>query len=325
MSKQNEIAEIKEILNTPPEEVKPDVIKPEEDADTVVVEPEEEPTDDGPAEVEDAEPEQDAEESKTYTVSSLAEAIGWDTEDLYNDVMIPMKDGENVSLGDFKNKYQDVTHENEQLKTQVEEARKAQGGTEQSQQLSQQMITLAGNLDQINRVESGTDWAELEEIDATEAVLKRDKIRRARDEVEQAMQGLHEKETEAHSAYIGQQLLKMVDIIPDWKDDTVRDKDQGAIRANMVSYGFTDAEINTIIDPRQMQMMNDFTRLKEKAAVSLKAVKRVRTAPKVLNSNRNVSKGDPTDALNKLVNKATRSGDRKLEHQAIKGILEGKV
>jgi len=334
MMLKEQFAEIKELLNEEPAatEETTDVIEPEKDTDPVVVEPEEEPADDAEPEVvaeseETEEPgaETALEEDGKYLAPELAKSIGWEESEIYERLLIPLQDGSTVPLGDFKNKHQDVVHENEQLKTQLEQAKTVEGSAAQSQQLSQEMITLAGNLDQVNRVEAGTDWDELEQIDPTEAVLKRDKIRRARDEVQQAMNELQGKESAAYETYVQQQGVKMVELMPDWKDSEARDKDQGAIRANMIAYGFTDNEINTIIDPRQMQMMNDFTKLKAKAETALKAVKTVRKAPRVLNSNRNVSKGDPQSAVDKLVNKATRSGDRKLEQKAIKALLEGKV
>ena len=229
-----------------------------------------------------------------------------------------MKDGEGVTLGEFKNKYQDVTHENTQLKEKLQNTETTAG---QSQQQTQEMVALMGNLDQINRVEEGTDWDELEELDPTEAVLKRDKIRRARDEVSVAMGELQQKEQQAYNAFVDQQIGKMVEMIPAWKDESAKTKDQGSIKENMRSYGYDDSEIVTLIDPRMMSMMNDFAKLKAKNTEALKAVKTVRKAPKVLGTNRNVQKGNPKDKLDKLVSKAKSSGDKRDAHEAIKALL----
>lgn len=325
----SEMKEINEILK-PAIEPTDEVVETEEATDDA--QPEEENVEDATEEEsiseesgDEAQDENDEEAAevdesdKKYTPTELAEAIGWETEDLYSSVMIPMKDGESVPLGEFKNKYQDLSHENTQLQAQLEEAKT--NPVEQTQQLSAQMIEQMGMMQQIQRAEESTDWEELEELDPTEAILKRDKIRRAKDEVQANIQQIQLAEQTQRVEMVKKAEEKLLDMVPEWKDAEVRSKDEALMRQTALSYDYTDNEIMSIADPRLMKLLRRLSHLESREKQASSAVEKVRKAPRRLKGQA-VSPINSETKINKLVSKAKQSGDRRDEYAAIKALLQ---
>ncbi len=334
MTSKAEIAEINDILSPPVKEVvedKPEVEDETTDETTEIPADEELAAQSSEEEVEVTDDEVVAETDdgagdadKTYTPAELADAVGWELDDVYNGVVIPMKDGENIPLGEIKNKYQDLTHEVTNLQTQLSEATKgleqAQSGVAQGQQLSNAMIEQVGYLNQINAAEQGTDWEELESLDPTEAILKRDKIRRARDEVQGKIGALQQQEQVQQQAFMQSQRDKMMELMPEWKDAAVKEKDEAGMLTVMREYGFEDDETRSIIDPRQMKLLKRLSYLESKDKLAAGAIKRVRKAPIAL-KGRKVEPASNQDKVDGLVTKAKQSGDKRDAHKAISALL----
>jgi hypothetical protein len=266
-------------------------------------------------------------DDSTYTPKELAEAIGWDTEDLYNSVMIPMDDGQPaVSLGDFKNTHQNLVRDHELLKTQMTDQagqlQQAQTGFAQGQQMSSEMMEAQSYLMQVNRMEQETDWKELEEDDPTQAVLKRQQIQKARDDIGQEMNRIGQQQQQAHNVMLQQAGVKMVELIPTWSDDKVRQTDMDNIRTSVMhKAGFSDAEVDTIVDPRTMMLLKELHELRALKASANKAVKKVRKAPKVLAGNRGVRRAKAGEQTKTLVKQAHKTGNKGDQMNAVKSIL----
>jgi len=265
-------------------------------------------------------------DDSTYTPKELAEAIGWDTEDLYNSVMIPMDDGQPaVALGDFKNTHQNLVRDHELLKTQMTEQtgmlQQAQTGFAQGQQMSAEMQEAQSYLSSINRMEEGTNWKELEEDDPTEAVLKRQKFQKARDDVMQQMGQIQNQQKQAHAVMLQQAGIKMVELIPAWKDDKAKQADQDVMRAHMHTAGFADMEIDSIADPRVMFLMKELIDLRALQANAKNAIRKVRKAPKVLAGNRGVRRAKAGERTKAYVAQAKKTGTKGDTLNAVKSII----
>ena len=267
-------------------------------------------------------------DGEIYTPKQMAEAIDWDTKDLYEGLVIPLDDGqEALPLGELKNNYQNLTRENATMKTQLEkqggQLQQAQSGFAQNQQVSGEMLQAMSYLESINRMEQSTDWKELEEVDATEAVLKRQKFQQARADVQGQIQLLTQQQEQAKQVYKQQAALKMVEIIPSWKDATVMQAEQDVIRTHMHTVGFADQEINQIIDPRVMGLLKELVDLRGKFAAAGDAAKKVRKAPRVITGRRGIKpkKGDDTKAR---VNKARQTGGKNDALNAVKSLIKDK-
>jgi len=261
---------------------------------------------------------------ETYTVSEYAEATGWTAKDMYESVIIPMDNGEKLPLGEMKNGYQDAQREIVTLKSDLEAAKstaeQVQSVGVNNQQVSQEMLEKMGALQSIDAAEKSTDWEELESLDPSEALLKRDKIRRARDQVTGEIQQLQYQQQQQQQAYLQQATAKMYELVPEWKDTEVFSKDKESMRVVMRDFGFTDDETNTIADPRQMALLNRFTKLLDKEKSASSAVKKVRQAPKTL-KGRQVVASTADDNVTALANKARKSGNKNDELDAVKAIL----
>jgi len=321
-----ELAEINEILN-PAADEPTEVTKPDEVVEDEVIADEVKETDEVVVEAADETTGEATDTTEqTYTPSQLAEAVGWETDDIYNSVVIPLQDGETIPLGEFKNKYQDLTRDNASLQTQLTEAQsgleQAQTGVNQGQQLSQAMVQQMGYLESINRAEQNTDWDELESLDPSDAVLQRDKIRRAREEVQGNMQLIQNQEAQANQDFLGKAYAKMLDEIPEWKDEVVMKKDHEEMKVVMRKYGYVDNELNSIVDPRQMKAIKRLAYLEAKEKLATSAVSKVRAAPRSL-KGRKVDPASNKDKVEGLVSKAKQSGDKRDAHNAIKALLSG--
>ena len=267
-------------------------------------------------------------DGESYSPKQLAEAIDWDTKDLYEGLVIPLDDGqEALPLGELKNNYQNLTRENATMKTQLEEQggqlQQAQSGFSQNQQVSAEMLQAHSYLESINRMEQSTNWKELEELDAADAVLKRQKFQQARADVQGQIQLLTQQQEQAKAVYLQQAAVKMVEIIPGWSDAKAKQADQDVIRAHMQTAGFVDQEINQIADPRVMGLLKELIDLRSKVAAAGEAVKKVRKAPKVIRGRgaKQVKKGEATQ---QRVTKARQTGGKNDALNAVKSLIKDK-
>lgn len=326
----NPVAEVRAIM-----EASQKVDEPE--TDVIEDEPIEEiegeadkPVDDPVEEVEEVEeveqPESDT--SDTYTPKEFAEAIGWDAKDVYDAIMIPLDDGgEAVSIGDLKNNHQNLIREHTKLqgefKAKQEESETTGQGMALNQQMSNEMITIMGRIDAIDREMAEVNWAELEEIDPAAAVLKRQKFMQSRTEAENTGRQIHQYQENQRQQTLQQASIKMLELIPTWSDGTARKNDQDIISSHMQGVGFSTDEIASIDDPRVMVMLKELIDLRAEKTAATNAVKRVRQAPRAIKGRgAAVQKQDVTE---KLVNKARSTGKKGDELNAVKAILKGRA
>jgi len=324
----NEIDEIRQILtenaeaetpvDAPVDEVVDDTVD-EVIADDVI-------TDDA---VEDDTDEVVADETK-YTAASLAEAIGWDTEDIY-DVEIGMPDGaEPVKLGELKDKYQSAVTENAEMKSQMEGMTAKMDNfndqTTQGQGVSQEMMQAFSHLDNLKTQYEQTDWKAIEAEDAGQAALLRQKFQEAFNQGQGAVQQAQGNLARLKQENLQRAATKMFEIIPEWNDVEVRKADQAAIRSVLMAEGYTDQDINSIGDPKAMHMLRDYARLLKAERDGKAAVKQVRAAPKVLPSGgrrgaKKVTLADGVKAGQKAGRGANAGGRRKAELEAVKQLF----
>jgi hypothetical protein len=272
-------------------------------------------------------------EDVVLSATELAEAIGWDPQDLYDGVLVPLDDGqEPMPLGELKNQYQDQRRTITEMEQKIEAAE--QGGQQNSEmaQLSQGMMQLSSYMQQLNQIEQQTNWQELEEMDPAEATLKRQKLWQARQETGVKMQQLHQHEQGLRRQKNNEQRAKMVSLIPAWRDDAVRKSDQEALRGYLkTNYGFNDTELNRIQDARTMAVLQNYMatvkELNELKAQASLATKRVRQAPRVLrDKGGRFMSGEGVDVeqkqISQLAAKAKQTGNKYDAREAVKALLE---
>jgi hypothetical protein len=139
------------------------------------------------------------------------------------------------------------------------------------------------------------------------------------------MQQLHAVEQKNKQETVVKNRQRMLDLIPDWKDDAKRKAGQDTIRSYLKdSYKMTDVEIDRIQDPRTMAVLNEVVSLRQQIADANKAVKRVRQAPRVLRNAAGQFTSEKTSAqtaVDKLVTRAKKTGSRQDAEAAVGAIL----
>ena len=274
----------------------------------------------------------EAEDTELYTVSSLAAAIGWEASDLY-DVAIPMADGEEpVTLGKIKDDYQALMREKQTMDTQIEEltvkANNVQDMTQQGQGVSQEMVEIFGEMDNIKNQYANINWDEEEKANPGQAALAKQKFQEAfntaQGKLGQAQQKMAHYQQQTLHAAAG----KMMELIPTWQDTAVRKVDQGKIRQVLLEVGYGEKIINGMRDPFAMQLLHELVGLREKVAgyetAGTAAVKQVRKAPKMIGNKRVGAKATTKNKINELTQavRTARPGKRRgAELAAAKAVL----
>jgi len=237
------------------------------------------------AETEEAN-EEATQEPESYSVSSLAEAIGWEAADLY-DVEVGMgAEQEPIKLGVLKDEYQGVIRERDSMKTQMNEMQaqlqSAQSGVQAGQQASQEIMQAQAQKEAIVLQYQQVNWEELEKTNPGEAALHRQKFQTAFNQAEGAIQQAHQNEEQMRQQGMQSAVQKMHEMFPQWSDTTVMNADHETIRGAFREYGYDDQMINHIADPRALAMALDNAKMKAEKVAATASIQKVRAAPKVL-------------------------------------------
>lgn len=269
------------------EEVSED--EPESSENRVVGESEEETEDDAEEEEteESLEEEESEDESETETVYTVR-VDGKDVEVTEDELLKGYS-----RQADYTKKTQELAEYRRQMDGAVQQA---QQEIQQTQQARAQYVdaveaaisTNYAHLQQFQNV----DWERLKTEDREEYLTKRDDYRQAQEQIAE-LQNQHKAATEQQQAEMAEQNKrmwmeehhKMSQILPDWRDDEKRMAISKAIGEYAVGQGYTQEELDTLVDHRSILMLMkakayDDVRGKQQAVRS----KKVRNKPKVVRS-----------------------------------------
>jgi hypothetical protein len=263
----------------------------------------------------------------SFTPASLAADIGWDASDIY-DMDIPLESGEPIKLGKLKDEYTNLSKEREALHAQLqekdEEIKNAAAGGFEAQNLSHGMISALGDMDTIQKQYNSIDWDEKEREDPGRAVLLKQRYKDAYAEA-QANLAQAEHDVEAiRQQNLQKAAVKLMEVVPEWKQPEVRQADQAEIRQLMLNEGYSNQMISSIADPIALKLLRELAGYRKKFASAKDAVKRVRKAPKVLSATGRRKPVDNTKEVATLKNKAKNarpSEKRSAELDAVKAII----
>lgn len=318
----NAVKAVQELISSAQEDVPEDLlidgVEDEPIVDEVETEAVIEETDEEPA---------NEEVPDVYTIASLSEQIEVEPEFLYG-VQIPM-DGENepISIGDLKNKYQDVIRERDALSTKVdgmaEEVTNAGAASQFGQQVSQKMMQAQAHKEAIVLQYQQVDWNKLETDDPGQAALHRQKYQQAFNQAESSIQEAQQAQAQQRQAYMQTATTEMYKIIPEWLDVGVMKSDQDGIRALLLAEGVPNQAIDQISNPIELKMVRELMQLRAEKAAATGAVKKVLAAPKVLKGRGAIKHDKSADvkALKKKLAGASPSGRRKSETELARAIL----
>ena len=162
---------------------------------------------------------------------------------------------------------------------------------------------------------SSTDWTKLKEEDPTEYMLKRDQYRELQDNkrmVEDEQKNLQLKQQQEHQAKwqeeLGRQQEIMAQRLPEWVDPDKGPKLKQNIKSFAVKKGFTEQEVNSLIDARSVDVLHK-AMLYENLLAAKISNKKTKVVPKVQKPGSPPTKGEiSSDKLKAQRARLKRSG-----------------
>jgi len=175
----------------------------------------------------------DGDDIKTF--AELATAIDVTPEYLYG-MEIGMGDNEDaIPLGKLKDIYQDTlrnqTKLQEQLEAQTEQLAQAQKGMLGNQSINNEMQMAQAEMLQLNNQYSSIDWAQYEQDEPGAAALAYRKFQEATNAAQQRYGQAQQQMQQQNQAGLQDAAAHLSELIPAWKDETVRAADVGKVKA----------------------------------------------------------------------------------------------
>ena len=196
-----------------------------------------------------------------------------------------------VPLSDVLKSYQLEGHVNNKSielskqKTQVEAKRNewrqaAQSALQQHQAMANvamQMLNHDFNRVDWNalRVQNPAEYAALQ----AEFGQRQQQIQGFLQQVTYQQQQEAQQQQQIQQQSLAQERQKLLDAVPEWRDNATFSKDREAISQYARNLGFQDAELNQIFDHRYMRVLHDAARFQALQAAKPEALKQVRQAP----------------------------------------------
>ena len=193
----------------------------------------------------------------------------------------------------------DYTRKSQVLSEQRQKADSELAATQQERQryLSQleQFNTQADSkIDELAK----TDWTQLKEEDPTEYMLKRDQYRELQENkrtVEDEQKNLQLKSQQENQVKwkeeLGRQQEIMVQRLPEWTDPDKGPKLKQNIKSFAVKKGFTEQEVNSLIDARSVDVLHKAMLYENLLATKISG-KKAKVVPKVTRPGSPASKGE---------------------------------
>jgi hypothetical protein len=281
-----------------------------------------------------AEPAQDAEEISLETLGQLAENIGVDVSDLYK-LSIPSTDtstGERVevSLGELKDSFtaRERSSRAEQSAKELKEQLEADK-IRQDQLFQQQAETHAAALNQVDQMLmaefNNVPWDNLKATDPTQWTIKRQEFterqaavqnmrQQAAQEYNQRMAQAQQKQQQQMQEIATREQENLLRALPTWRDNEVRQSEQGKMREYLLSAGYSPDEIDQAYDHRTIVLAHkamQFDAMAKKGTTAKKRVVKIGNK-KVLKPGAKRTKAQTQqDAEAQLRAKLKKSGDHR--------------
>jgi hypothetical protein len=257
-------------------------------------------------------------EAEFSTVDELAEALGWDLDKLLGlDVKtkIDGKEGKQ-RLRDLIKSHQLEGHLNQKLMTHAEEVKAFQTEKQNFLQTSQHKlhqleagVKIAQKL--LEGEFAGVNWQELQNTDPlqfaqqyTAFQQRQAQINHVANLLGQERQQAQQAELQQQQSYLAEQMRLMETKIPEWNDQSRREKELAEIIPIAKDvYGISEEEIRSRTDHRELLVLRDAWQWQKLQKQKPAVVNKVKTAPKLLKPGSSQSKA----AVNNLQLQASRA------------------
>jgi len=308
---------------------------------------EDEDSDDSSDESEDDSEQEESEDDETSEdeggeiemLADLAEYLEVDEGDLYQ-IQIPMGDGlDPISLSALKDNYMEterlrgqIDTDRQNLDNTVREVRQQFESAAAIPELQEGIMVHATTMRAIVQANEAFDWDALEASDPTQAMLQRQKLERAyaqaKHSYDEAMSDYQDRQKEVMENLRKYESAKTAEVIPEWRDPKVYQKDADAIGIMLVKeYGFSEKELENITDHRLSKLVRDLMLLKSKAAEVTPGkikVQRKNNGKRALPGKQNQQKQVAgKKALNKTISAAKKSNDLRVKAAGVSALING--
>lgn len=181
--------------------------------------------------------------------------------------------------------------------------------------------TYAERLSQLDQVLAGQAPAdpppELRQTDPAEWTARKEEVRLYKEQLaavaqeRQRIDALQRQDAERKQAeYVAAEREKLVAMFPDWTTNPEKAKaDLAAMRDTGAHYGFTDTELDTVVDVRAVKMLDDLTKYRQLLASTAKVQPRIAKAPVLKPGTTGKVGGKPTTNLAKNFERLKKTGD----------------
>ena len=213
-------------------------------------------------------------------------------------------DGKNVevSLEELQAGYSrqaDYTRKSQVLAEQRQKADEELAATQQErQQYISQLEQFTDSADKKLNEFKSFDWAKLKEDDPMEYMTKRDQYRELQENkrlVQEEQNNLQLKQQQEAQTKWQEELARQQDImaqrLPDWNDPSKGPKLKQSIKTFAVKKGFTEQEVNSLIDARSVDVLHK-AMLYENLLDAKISKKKAKIVPKVTKPGTGTTKGE---------------------------------
>ena len=312
-----------DISNEPP---RVDEDQPQEEQEELSAEPELEGEDIEDEETEDDEPDAEADEEEDSDEEQTAEVVklkvnGEEVEKPLDEVVALAQQGL-----DYTQKTQQVAEQRKELEALQEQLNGATKQFQEQQQLNSMLIEDVAKitaLDQQLAQYQNVDWQKLSDSDFVEAqklFFQYNQLQQQRTDSVSQFESKRQEALTKQQQLVAEQVRKgkeqLAKEIPNWSQQTTQE-----VISTGKEYGFTDAELNSIIDPRHVKVLHDamqWRKLKSKDSVTKK---KVASAKPVVKPGSKDQKQVATASAKKMRDQLRKTGSSEVASKLIENLL----
>lgn len=308
-------------LGAPPRE-KVEIIEDEESS--VEGETLEELSDENPEDIDEKEEAEPNESAQQYRVADLAKAIGWEAGDLYRDLIVPLVNGETLSLGEMKDRF------NKLAEKEVELERLRESVTAQATPFPTRSDDLDDARARVKAIELQYDqvpWETLEQQDAGKAANLRQKFmlayQKAKTGVTEEQTKLMQNQQQQYGQLLASENQRLLELVPEWKDESVFRSEQEGISKYLTARGIPPQVAATVVSAGARAIARDAWLWNKHQTALGTAQGKVRNAPKrVLRPSGVQARTVQDQKIKALEQRALESGRRPDQLNALRAIVK---
>lgn len=231
-----------------------------------------------------------------------------------------------VPLKDLLRSYQTDTHVTQKSQALADRQREWEGQQAAARQALEQQLGNAKALGDLAHQQllaefQGIDWNKLRmedpqswSIRSQEFQLRANAIQQHLQQIAYQQQLYQQQEVQRIAGDLPKQREKLIELHPEFKDQTTFTKAQGDMIAYARDKGFSDAELQTLFDHRYVDVLYDASRYRQLQAQAPAAVKRVRAAPQVATPGARTTR-DPNQVAYQQAKERFRKSPRDIDAQ----------